>query len=300
MADKRNLLLIDGMALLFRAFYATAATGQFMYNDAGTPTNAVNGFLKHLFLAVNHFRPTHIAVCWDMGSKTFRNDLYPDYKGNRGAPPEEMIPQFDLAKDTVAAFGITNVGVVGFEADDVLGTIANLSREEADVVILTGDQDILQVLDDGIDVALLKKGFGNYELVTKEMFIAERGYEPKQFIDVKGLTGDTSDNYPGVKGIGPKTAEKLIREFSSIDKLLQSLHLLTATQRKKIEADKDLLVLSKTLAEIKLDVPLSFSLQDAKINFSDTVNVPLLKKLDIKGMSRILPMIEDWTNSKIS
>ncbi|MCU9613655.1 5'-3' exonuclease [Caldibacillus lycopersici] len=291
-ANQPKLLLVDGMALLFRAFYATSATGQFMYNDQGIPTNAVNGFLKHMFTAVNHFRPTHLAVCWDMGSKTFRNELYDDYKGNRTAAPDEMIPQFDLAKEAAAAFSIPNIGVVGFEADDCLGTIATKCKTEADVLILTGDQDILQVIDDGISVALLKKGFGNYQVFSKAIFMEEKGYQPRQLIDVKGLTGDTSDHYPGVRGIGPKTAEKLIQQFGSVENILESLHLLTPSQRKKIEEDRDSLILSKTLAEIKLDVPLQFSLEHAKLNLFENDRNEQLLKINIKGMSRILTMIE--------
>ncbi|WP_042337928.1 5'-3' exonuclease [Bacillus andreraoultii] len=289
-----KLLLIDGMALLFRSFYATSYTGQFMYNDEGIPTNGVNGFLRHLFTAVNHFQPTHVAVCWDMGKKTFRNELYPDYKGNRPAPPSELIPQFDLAKEVTGAFSIPNIGVPGFEADDCLGTIASEMKNKAEVVIVTGDHDILQILDNHISVALLKKGIGHYDVETKESFIEEHGYHPQQFIDVKGLTGDTSDFYPGVRGIGPKTAERLIRDFHSVENILDSLHMLTPGQRKKIEKDRDSLILSKILAEIKLDVPLEFNIEDARISFFSEDLEDNLRRLDIKGMSRILTMIEGW------
>jgi 5'-3' exonuclease len=296
--SEKKLLLVDGMALLFRAFYATSATGQFMYNEEGVPTNGVHGFLKHMFTAVNQFQPTHLAVCWDMGSKTFRNELYVDYKGNRGAPPEELVPQFDLAKEAAKAFSIPNIGVKGYEADDCLGTIAHQSKTEAKVLILTGDHDILQVLDDHVAVALLKKGYGNYDVQTKESFIEERGYHPRQFIDIKGLTGDTSDHYPGVRGIGPKTAEKLIKEFASVDNILQSLHILKPAQRTKIETDRESLILSRTLAEIKLDVPLSFDLNEARISFFEDQLFDELKQLNIKGMTRILSMIKDWEEEK--
>jgi 5'-3' exonuclease len=296
--NDNKLLLVDGMALLFRAFYATSATGQFMYNDDGIPTNGVHGYLKHMFTAVNHFRPTHLAICWDMGSKTFRNEIYSDYKGNRGAPPEELVPQFDLAKEAAQAFSIPNIGVKGFEADDCLGTIAHQTKSAAKVLILTGDHDILQVLDDNVSVALLKKGYGNYDVQTKESFIEERGYHPRQFIDIKGLTGDTSDHYPGVRGIGPKTAEKLIKEFASVENILQSLHLLKPAQRNKIETDRESLILSTILAEIKLDVPLTFNITDARISFFEDSLYDELKQINIKGMTRILSMIKDWEEEK--
>lgn len=295
----KKLLLVDGMALLFRAFYATSVSGQFLYNEKGIPTNAVNGLLKHMFTAVNNFRPTHLAVCWDMGSKTFRNEMFDDYKGNREAPPSELIPQFDLAKEAVEAFSIPNIGVIGFEADDCLGTLATTYKDESEVIILTGDRDILQVLDDGIKVALLQKGFGNYDVYTKDRFIEEKGFHPRQFIDVKGLTGDPSDHYPGVKGIGPKTAEKLIIEYGSVDRILECLHELTPSQRKKIEADKENLILSRKLAEIILTVPIDFILDDAKLTLDYRERQSKLNELSIKGMSRILDMISNYSVEEV-
>jgi 5'-3' exonuclease len=142
-----SFMLVDGMALLFRAFYATAVTGQFMINSKGIPTNAVQGFLKHMLTAVNHFSPSHVAVCWDMGSKTFRNELFDGYKANRSEAPVEMIPQFDLAKKAVEAFDIPNIGLSGYEADDCIGTIAKASAQHSRVGILTGDQDMLQLIE---------------------------------------------------------------------------------------------------------------------------------------------------------
>lgn len=296
---EQKLLLVDGMALLFRAFYATSATGQYMFNDEGIPTNGVNGFLRHLFTAANYFNPTHLAVCWDMGSKTFRNELYEDYKGNRSAPPDELIPQFDLAKEATTAFAIPNIGVQGFEADDCLGTIAHQVKDQLEVIILTGDRDILQVLDNNISVALLKKGYGNYEVETKDSFIEKRGYHPKQFVDIKALTGDSSDHYPGVKGIGPKTAEKLILQYKTVENLLASIDKLKPAQRKKIESDRDILILSRKLAEIKLDVPLTFKLKDAEIGFFHDQLYANINAIKIKGMARILDMIKEWNKEHL-
>lgn len=146
----------------------------------------------------------------------------------------------------------------------------------------------------------MKKGYGNYEVQTKERFIEERGYHPRQFADVKGLTGDTSDHYPGVKGIRPKTAEKLILQFQTVDNILASLDELKPGQRKKIEADRELLILSRKLAEIKLHVPLSFNLDDAKIRFFHDNLHDSLNIINIKGMTRILDMIKEWDNDSIS
>ncbi len=122
--NKPNLMLVDGMALLFRAYFATAVTGQFMINSKGIPTNGVYGFVKHFLTAISKFKPSHVAVCWDMGSKTFRTEMYEEYKANRSEAPVELIPQFDLVKEVVSSFDIPNIGMAGFEADDCIGTIA--------------------------------------------------------------------------------------------------------------------------------------------------------------------------------
>jgi 5'-3' exonuclease len=262
-----SFMLVDGMALLFRAFYATAVSGQFMINSKGVPTNAVQGFLKHMLMAVNHFSPTHVAVCWDMGSKTFRNELFGEYKANRSTPPVEMIPQFDLVKETVEAFDIPNIGLAGFEADDCIGTLAKASMSHSKVYILTGDQDMLQLLEDNVSVVLLKKGFGNYEVHNTESFFEWKGITPRQMIDLKALMGDPSDNYPGVKGIGEKTALKLLIQYESIEGILENVHALTRTQRAKIEEAVEMLHLSRKLAEIKCDVPVSCSLEDSLFSY---------------------------------
>ena len=267
--QRPTLMLVDGMALLFRAFYATAVSGQFMMNSKGVPTNAVQGFLKHLLMATNHFSPSHVAVCWDMGSQTFRNELFDGYKANRSDAPVEMIPQFDLAKEAVEAFDIPNIGLAGYEADDCIGTIAKSSATDSRVGILTGDQDMLQLLDENISVAFLKKGFGNYEVHNPSSFYEWKGITPRQMIDLKALMGDTADNYPGVKGIGEKTALKLLMEYESIEGILENLASLTKGQRTKIEAELEMLHLSRQLAEIKCDVPISCSLDEAHFQYDE-------------------------------
>jgi 5'-3' exonuclease len=283
-----SFMLVDGMALLFRAFYATAATGQFMINSKGLPTNAVQGFLKHMLTAVNYFNPTHVAVCWDMGSKTFRNELFGEYKANRSTPPVEMIPQFDLVKEAVKAFDIPNIGLSGYEADDCIGTIAKASMSHSQVYILTGDQDMLQLLDDTISVVLLKKGFGNYEVHDTNTFFEWKGITPRQMIDLKALMGDPSDNYPGVKGIGEKTALKLLIEYQNIEGILENVTNLTKTQRAKIEEAVDMLHLSRQLAEIKCDVPVSCSLEDAIFRYDRKKVEKMATEYEFRGLQRII------------
>lgn len=286
--ETSHIMLVDGMALLFRAFYATAITGQFQINSKGIPTNAVSGFLKHMLTAVSSFNPSHLAVCWDMGSKTFRSELYTEYKGNRGEAPIELIPQFDLVKEVVASFDIPNIGLVGYEADDCIGTVAKALKDDMKVSILTGDQDILQLLEENISVILLKKGFGNYQVHTPDSFYEEKGITPRQMIDLKGLMGDPSDNYPGVKGIGEKTALKLLQQFKSIDGILENLNDLSKSHRTKIEQSLDMLHLSRTLAEIKCDVPVSCSISDSELRYNRSKVINMLDEIELKGIHRYL------------
>ncbi|PLT28390.1 5'-3' exonuclease [Peribacillus deserti] len=283
-----SLMLVDGMALLFRAFYATAMSGQFMINSKGMPTNAIQGFLKHLLTAVNHFEPSHVAVCWDMGSKTFRSEIFTEYKANRPEAPVELLPQFDAVKEAVQAFDIPNIGLHGYEADDCIGTIAKEAKASSRVFILTGDQDLLQLIEENISVVLLKKGFGNYEVHDTQSFLDWKGISPRQMIDLKALMGDPSDNYPGVKGIGEKTALKLLQAYDNIEGILENLLSLTRAQREKIEAAVEMLHLSRQLAEIKCDVPVACTLDQAKWEYNKSAVSEMLNEYEIRGLQRYL------------
>ncbi|MFS0723297.1 5'-3' exonuclease [Paenibacillus sp. 1P07SE] len=258
---RQRLLLIDGMAILFRAYFATSFTGAIRRTSSGIPVNAVHGFVRYFWDAVKRFEPTHIVCCWDMGSKTFRSEQFGAYKANRPEAPLELIPQFDLVKEVVDSFGVPNVGLAGYEADDCIGTLAKLHSKETEVYIVTGDHDMLQLVDESVTVAIMKKGQGNYTLYTPSYLMEERSLTPLQIVDLKGLMGDTSDNYPGVKGIGEKTAHKLILEYGSIDGILQRLAELPASVRSKIENDLDMLHLSRELARIQCDVPIELALE---------------------------------------
>lgn len=254
---ENRVLLVDGMALLFRHFYATSLHNQFMYNSKGIPTNGIQGFVRHIFTAINEINPSHVAVCWDMGQSTFRNDMYTDYKQNRPAPPEELIPQFDYVKEISDQFGFINVGMTNYEADDVIGTLAKTFSDNNEVHIITGDKDLLQCINNNVEVWLIKKGFNIYNRYTLARFNEEYQLNPQQLIDIKAFMGDSADGYPGVKGIGGKTALKLIQTYGSVENVLSNIDQLTPAERKKIEADKDNLTLSKRLAEIYTEVPLN-------------------------------------------
>ncbi len=261
-----KILLIDGMALLFRHFYATSLHKQFMRNSSGTPTNGIQGFVRHVFSAINDIQPTHVAVCWDMGKSTFRNDMFDGYKQNRPAPPEELIPQFDYVKEVSNQFGFVNIGVQNYEADDVIGTLAHQYSDENQVYVVTGDKDILQCINPNVEIWLTKKGFSIYNRYTLDRFQSEYGLNPLQLIDVKAFMGDSADGYPGVKGIGEETAIKLIQNYGSVESVVDAIDELTPGQQNKINNDMQNLKVSKSLAKIHTEVPLDTTtlLQDMK------------------------------------
>ncbi|GLC89772.1 5'-3' exonuclease [Lysinibacillus piscis] len=260
MTTKPKLLIIDGMALLFRSFFASAAMGHFVRLADGTPTNGVQGFVRHVLTAQSIIQPTHLAVCWDMGAHTFRNELFDGYKANRPAPPEEMLPQFDMAKELSQQMGWQNFGLIGVEADDVIGSMVMKWQEEAEITVISGDKDLLQLLTPSTNIALMKKGYTEYDVYTYTRFQKEYGIMPQQFAQVKAFMGDTSDGYPGVKGIGPKQALTLIQTYGSIDNVLTMLHELKPAQRTKIQDNMDMLKLSHELATIQTDVAIQTEL----------------------------------------
>lgn len=281
-------MLIDGMALLFRSFYATALSGYFMVNSKGVPTNGIHGFVKHMMTAIQSYNPTHVICCWDMGSKTFRTELYSDYKGNRGEAPVELIPQFDLVKEVVESFDIPNVGLTGYEADDCIGTLARHYSKDSQVTILTGDQDILQLLDENITVLIMKKGIGNYAEYTTNAFVEEKGIHPNQMVDLKALMGDSSDNYPGVRGIGEKTALKLLQQYNTIEGILENVEELTKGQKTKIKEDLEMLHLSRRLARIHCEVPIECSLEAASITIDRRKVLDKFSELEFKGLDQFI------------
>lgn len=286
--ENQSLMLVDGMALLFRGYFANSFRGYIRKTSDGLPTNAVFGFVKYFWDAIHTFRPSHVICCWDMGSKTFRNDLYAEYKANREAPPEELIPQFDLVKEVVASFDVPNIGLAGYEADDCIGTLAKHYGKQMKVQILTGDHDALQLVEDQIEVIIMKKGHSNYAVYNPAVLQEEMGITSQQLIDVKALMGDSSDNYPGVKGIGEKTAIKLVKEYGTIEGLLENLSELTPSVQKKINEDLDMLHLSRQLAQIRCDVPISCELGDCAWKMDSNKVLAQFELLEFNSLMKLI------------
>jgi 5'-3' exonuclease len=267
--NRSRLMIVDSMALLFRGFYATAVTGEYMRTQSGLYTNGVYQFTKYLLDAIKRFSPTHVVCAFDMGKETFRNEMFPAYKANRGEPPMELIPQFDLVRELIEAFNIPIIGVEGYEADDVMGTLSRKAVQEGfEVFLLTGDGDSLQLVDDGITVVMMKKGFGNYEIVSKENLSELKGVnEPQQIVELKSLMGDASDNIPGCPGVGPKTAIKLLQEFANVDAIYENIDHIKGKLKDRLLGNRDLVYLSRELARIRTDVPFECNFEACKISF---------------------------------
>ncbi|WJY27750.1 MULTISPECIES: 5'-3' exonuclease [Sporosarcina] len=293
MTDMRpHILVVDGMALLFRSFFATAVHNRYQYNEQGIPTNGVQGFVRHTLTAVSVFRPTHLAVCWDMGAVTFRNELYDGYKANRPAPAPELVPQFDLARQVSEDMGWANFGIAGMEADDLIGSLVKRWKAEAQLTVVSGDKDLLQLLAPDVRIALTKKGHSIYDVYTENRFVEEYGMTPQQFIDYKAFIGDPSDGYPGVKGIGPKTALKLIQTYGTAENVARSLDKLTKSERTKIEQNLDMLRISRELAEIHCEADVGGTLEDLMIPSYDSMVISRLSGNGLRGVVNQLVLSE--------
>lgn len=288
-----RVMLVDGMALLFRAFYATSYGGYIRKTKDGLPTNAVYGFLQYFFDAVSTFEPSHVVCCWDMGKGTFRTEKYDGYKSNRIEAPLELIPQFELVKEVVAELGVPNIGLAGYEADDCIGTLASCYSDNSEVYILTGDHDMLQLIDENVKVVIMKKGRSNYKVYDLAELLEDKGLTPRQVIDLKGFMGDTSDNYPGVKGIGEKTALKLLTEYGTVEGVIENLHLLPKGVRSKIEADLDMLHLSRELAEIRCDVPVVCELAEALWQLQRETAARKFQELEFGSLMHLIAEVQD-------
>ena len=243
-----KFVLIDGNSIMNRAFYGIMGSRMLTTKD-GKYTNAVYGFLAIMFKIIEDVKPKYMAVAFDLKAPTARHKMYEGYKANRKGMPDELAEQMPIIKEILRAMNIDIVEMKGYEADDVLGTLSCYGEEQGlDVVILSGDRDTFQLVTDKVTIRIphTKAGKSETDEYNKEKIIEKYGLEPKQLIEVKGLQGDTSDNIPGVPGVGEKTAIKLIQEYGSIDNLYKKIEEnednLRGKQREKIIVNKDLAI----------------------------------------------------------
>ena len=253
-----KLVLIDGNSIINRAFYGIMGSKTLMTKD-GTYTNGIFGFLAIYFKILEDINPEYVAITFDLKAPTKRHELYEQYKGNRKPMPEELAVQMPILKEILRAMQIDIIEKEGYEADDILGTLAKFGKKQKlDVTILTGDRDAFQLIEDGIKVRIPRTKMGKTENqdYTLEKIKEEYGISPKKLIEVKGLMGDSSDNIPGVPGIGEKTALELVKKYSSIDKLYEKLENneddIKGKLREKLIQNKELAYLSRTLGTINI------------------------------------------------
>ena len=253
-----NLLLIDGNSMLFRAYYATLY-GRPMSTTNGIPTNAVFSFILMLNKDIETIQPDSILVAFDAGKSTFRHKQYAEYKGTRKPLDEELKVQFPIVREFLDTSGILRYEDEGFEADDIIGSMAKKS-ESIETTILTSDRDLLQLIDPTTKVLLMKKGLTDMELMDESHFYEKYGLQPKQIIDLKGLMGDSSDNIPGVAGVGEKTATKLLQTYTSLENVYDNIEQVKGKLKEKLIKDKENAFLSKELATIYRDMDFPFEM----------------------------------------
>lgn len=299
--DQRKLVLIDGHAMLYRAWFAFPQT---LKLSDGTLTNAVYGFTRILLSVIEEMKPSHIAVSFDVG-KTFRHEQFPAYKAHREKMPDELKDQEPIVDRVLTALNIPIIAKEGFEADDVIGTIATqvsnrmtnskgqMSNENAQVLVVTGDRDVLQIVNDqqNIKVYMPARGMKGPVVYNEAAVKEDLGVRPDQIPDYKGLAGDHSDNIPGVRGIGPKTAVELLIPYETIEGVYANINKISKPAvLKKLLEGKESAFESKRLATIIRDVPLKFSLADCEVRMYDKAQaVALFHELDFQSLIKKLP-----------
>lgn len=256
---EKRLIIIDGNSIINRAFYALPD----MSNSEGLKTNAIFGFVRMMFKIIEDYQPTHMSVAFDKKAPTFRHKQYADYKAGRKKMPDELAQQLQPLKDLLDKFNINRLELEGYEADDLIGTVARLGEEnDFKVYIVTGDKDAIQLASHKTTTLITKKGVGEVEEYDYDSVLDRYEMTPTQFIDLKGLMGDKSDNIPGVPGVGEKTGIKLLKQYSTIENLIEHTDELKGSIKKKIEENKDLALMSKELATIITNVPIEVKLED--------------------------------------
>ena len=282
----KKVILVDGNNLMFRSFYATLYSGSIMTNKEGFPTNALYGFVNMLNKIIAEEKPEYIMVAFDIG-KTFRHEKYDYYKGKRDETPDDLKKQFPIAKKILNAMGIKYFELAGYEADDIIGTFAKKVDENKDfnATIISSDKDLLQLISDDVDVKLLKPK--DYIRMNREVFFETYGLEPIRMIDLKSLMGDASDNIPGVKGIGEKTAIKLLQEYGTLDGVYENIDNIKGALHDKLASDKDNAYMSYDIATIFREVPIDTSFDNIKYTGNESEElIDIFNDLDFHSFLR--------------
>lgn len=284
----KRLIIIDGNSIINRAFYALPD----MSNSEGLKTNAIYGFTRMLFKIIDDYKPTHISVAFDKKAPTFRHQEFADYKAGRKKMPDELRQQLEPLKELLDAFNIHRMEMAGYEADDLIGTVSKIGEDnDYTVYIVTGDKDAIQLASNKTTTLITKKGVGEVEEYNYDSVIERYEMTPTQFIDLKGLMGDKSDNIPGVPGIGEKTGIKLIKEFSSIENLIENTDQLKGSVKKKIEENKEQAIFSKKLATIIRDVPIEINLDE--LSYGDYDRSKVIEEFKRFGFNTLIKQVMD-------
>ena len=285
---EKRLIIIDGNSIINRAFYALPD----MSNSEGLKTNAIFGFVRMMFKIIEDYQPTHMSVAFDKKAPTFRHKQYADYKAGRKKMPDELAQQLQPLKDLLDKFNINRLELEGYEADDLIGTVARLGEEnDFKVYIVTGDKDAIQLASYKTTTLITKKGVGEVEEYNYDSVLERYEMTPTQFIDLKGLMGDKSDNIPGVPGVGEKTGIKLLKQYSTIENLIEHTDELKGSIKKKIEENKDLALMSKELATIITNVPIEVKLED--LEYGDYNKDDVVEKFKEFGFTSLITKLLD-------
>lgn len=284
----KKLVLIDGNAIFHRAYHSLPPFA----TSKGEVTNAIYGFLRMLFDLYKREKPEYLGIAWDRKAPTFRHTEFKEYKATRQAPPDDLYPQLPRLKEVLTTFHIPMVEMDGYEADDILGTLAFKaeSEEGVETIIVTGDKDAFQLVDDRTWVMIPVKGISEVKMYNAAAVKEKMGVGPEQIVDYKALCGDTSDNIPGVPGVGPVAAIELLKNYKHLDNIYNHLNELTGARRKKLEDGKESAYMSQRIATIIKDAPVDFNLDHfrthridydkAKKIFAELEFHSLLKKLE--------------------
>ena len=292
---ENTLIIIDGNSIINRAFYALPD----MSNSDGLKTNAIFGFVRMMFKIIEDYQPTHMSVAFDKKAPTFRHKQYADYKAGRKKMPDELGHQLEPLKELLDKFNINRLELAGYEADDIIGTVAKLGEENNfKVYIVTGDKDAIQLASHKTTTLITKKGVGEVEEYNYDSVVERYEMTPTQFIDLKGLMGDKSDNIPGVPGIGEKTGIKLLKQYSTIENLIEHTDELKGSIKKKIEENKELALMSKELATIITNVPLDIKLED--LEYGDYNKDDVIEKFKEFGFTSLISKLLEMDGGETS